>query len=77
LGVGQHFTTQECVNAAFFEQRHLFSVAQVSVGLVLDYRRLSSDRGREKPAMRVGLGALFVDLPDDPGRVVRALGGLP
>lgn len=48
-GVGQDLAFEEGLDAALFQERDLFGVAQVAVGLVFDYRRPAFDNRGEKP----------------------------
>jgi len=60
-------------NAAFFEQRNLFEVAEFAVGFVLDDTGLAVNLGLEQAAQWVGLDfAGLVDFLDDAGCIVHA-----
>src|SRR2546426_11560212 len=64
--VGQHFAAEEGLNATFLQQRHLLSVTQVSVGLVLDYRFPSIHGYFVEPVERISFGLTrLMNLSDD------------
>src|SRR5262249_59435749 len=75
--VRKNLAAQEGLDATLLEQRHLLSVAQFGVGLVLDHGRPATDLNLEQPAERVDRHALPVYLPDDRRCVVGTLDGLP
>ena len=52
--------------AAVFEKRHLFGIAQITIGFVLHHARLAGDDYRKQATQRVGLGLTgLVDFLDD------------
>jgi len=75
--VREHLATDECVDAALFKERHLFGVADVTVGFVLHYAAPAVDGRLEEAVKRTRLGlAGPVDLLDDGRRGLIPLAGL-